>query len=236
MIACVYALTPRRPTLPPLRGVAGERLRPVTSGGVTAIVGELRRRRAPSRSTLVQYDRVIRTVATRLPSVLPARFGTCFDDLDELHHVLRSRQHTLRRSLAHIRNRSQMTVRIVGAGGASAAREASVAARAGEAAGARGARKGTGRVGGRGTTYLRQRAAAAAREREIPGFDPVRAAVRRWIRDERVEKHPAIASVYHLVPRGSAEAYRQAVVRAASAAGLQVVVTGPWPPYAFAEM
>lgn len=230
MIACVYALTPRRPTLPPLRGVAGERLRPVTSGRVTAIVGELRRRRAPSRATLVQYDQVIRRVATRLPSVLPARFGTCFDDLDELHHVLRSRQHTLRRSLAHIRNRSQMTVRIVGAGGSS---RASGVTGAGNASGA-------GRAGRasrqRGRTYLHQRAAAAAREREIPGFDAVRAAVRRWIRDERVEKHPAIASVYHLVPRGSAEAYRRAVMRAASAAGLQIVVTGPWPPYAFADL
>lgn len=230
MIACVYALTPRRPTLPPVRGVAGERLRPVTSGGVTAIVGQLRRRRAPSREALVQYEHVIRRLSTRLPSVLPARFGTCFDDLDELHSVLQSRQRMLRRSLAHVRNRAQMTMRIVGAGEARGAGKVREAGRAGEAS------KDVGGGGERGRIYLRQRAAAAAREREIPGFDPVRAAVKRWIRDERVERRPTITSVYHLVPRGSAEAYRLAAMRAASAAGLQVVVTGPWPPYAFADL
>lgn len=226
MIACVYALTPRRSTLPPVRGVAGERLRPVTSGGVTAIVGEIRRRRAPSHATLVQYDDVIRRLAARLPSVLPARFGTCFKDLDELQDVLRLRQRPLSRALAHVRNRSQMTVRIVDASGASTA---SGAAGASEATGA------SALGGARGRAYLRQRALAAAREREIQGFEPVRDAVRRWIRDERVEKRQGIASVYHLVPRSAAEGYRNALVRAASAAGLQVVVSGPWPPYAFAD-
>jgi hypothetical protein len=217
-------LTPRRSTLPPVRGLAGERLRPVTCGGVTAIVGDMRRRRTPSPATLVQYDDVIRTLAARLPSVLPARFGTCFNDLDELHDVLQLRQRPLSRALAHVRNRSQMTVRIMEAG------RAGKVSRVSTAGGSGGAR------GGRGRAYLRQRALAAEREREIQAFEPVRDAVRRWIRDERVEKRQGIASVYHLVPRSAADGYRKALIRAASAAGLQVVVSGPWPPYAFAEL
>ncbi len=86
-----------------------------------------------------------------------------------------------------------------------------------------------------GAAYLRERAAAAAREREVPAFEPIRDAVRRWIRDQRVEKREGVASVYHLVPRASADAYRVAAERAAADNGLRVVVTGPFPPYAFAD-
>ena len=124
-----------------------------------------------------------------------------------------------------------MTVRIV---------EASVAGGASGAGQAGGAAGVVGRVprsgpGVTGTEYLRTRAAAAAREREVAGFEPIRSAVRRWIRDERVEKHARIASVYHLIPRASAESYRIAASRVAATTGTHSVISGPWPPYAFAE-
>jgi hypothetical protein len=85
-----------------------------------------------------------------------------------------------------------------------------------------------------GADYLRARAAEAARARAVDGFEPVRLAADRWLRDERVEKLAGIATVYHLVPRGSVHAYRVAVERAAAGAGLRVAISGPWPPYAFA--
>jgi hypothetical protein len=50
-----------------------------------------------------------------------------------------------------------------------------------------------------------------------------------------VEKRASIATVYHLVPRASAGAYRRALARAAAAEGVRVVISGPWPPYAFAD-
>jgi hypothetical protein len=55
----------------------------------------------------------------------------------------------------------------------------------------------------------------------------------RWVRDERVEHRGEVSSVYHLIPRASTEAYRRAVQTSADAAGLRVIVSGPWPPYAF---
>jgi hypothetical protein len=82
-----------------------------------------------------------------------------------------------------------------------------------------------------GTSYLRSR----QRERAVPAFTPVRAAVRRWVREERVEKHHGVASIYHLVPRGSVERYRSALERAAQDAGLRMIASGPFPPYAFAD-
>ena len=73
----------------------------------------------------------------------------------------------------------------------------------------------------------------------IPGAEPLRTAVARWVRAERVERHDRgrlAGSLYHLIPRGSAAAYRRAVERAALDERLTIVVSGPWPPYAFADL
>ena len=141
----------------------------------------------------------------------------------------------MRGALAHVRNRAQMTVRIIDTGSLP-----------GPLRGTRPTTSGYGRAGpaeggpagptrGPGTRYLRSRAVATAREKEVAGFDPVRAAVARWLRDERVDRRDRIATVYHLIPRASAEAYHRAIVRAAVRAGLRVIVSGPWPAYAFAD-
>jgi hypothetical protein len=53
------------------------------------------------------------------------------------------------------------------------------------------------------------------------------------VRDERVEHRAGVSSVYHLIPRGSIESYRKALQASAAAAGVRLVVSGPWPPYAF---
>ena len=82
-----------------------------------------------------------------------------------------------------------------------------------------------------GAEYLRSR----AREQAVPELDPIRPAIRKWIRDERVERRGGVASVYHLVPRQSAAAYRAALSRAGKEHGTRVLVTGPWPAYAFAS-
>jgi hypothetical protein len=86
-----------------------------------------------------------------------------------------------------------------------------------------------------GSEYLRSRARAAGSAGDIPQFEPLRAAVRRWVRDERVEQHGGIATVYHLVPRGSVEAYRRAIERKARDTSARLLVSGPWPAYAFSD-
>ncbi len=214
---CVYALA-----LPPdaritTRGVAGERLRAVTVGRVAAIVGEVARPSATTDADLRKYDRVLRALSAETPALVPVRFQTCVQDLVELTFILESRQETLRTTLKAVRGRVQMTIRLVHAAARATPERATAA------------------VSGPGAGYLRARAAAAERERDIPGFDPVRAAVRRWVRDERVEKRGDVASVYHLVPRGQAQRYRATAEHAARDAGLRVMVSGPFPPYAFSS-
>ena len=242
MTLCVYALVPRprrRSTQPlRIRGMEAERLRLSGAGAVQAVTGILRRVPAASPDALRRYDRTLHALASSLPALLPARFGTCFDDAGELEFVLQSRAEPLQRALAHVRGRAQMTVRVVGLAEArtpvpGTAGPVGEAARTVSRPGGRDAS--ASRAGGSGSRYLRARAEAAARERQVPGFAPVRRTVERWIRDERVEKRGSMATVYHLVPRATADAYRGRVERAAAAAGLQVIVTGPWPPYAFAR-
>ena len=239
MTLCVYALTgsaaglkPRRDEPAPrvsVRGLAGERLRLVRESSLAAVVGDLSAAPRPSAENLRRYDQTMGRLAQSVPALLPARFGTCFESPEELRFVLRSRAATLRGALARVRRRAQMTVRIVDRGPlpgplrgtrptTSESREA-----------------GSGPARGPGATYLHDRAVASARERQVEGFEPVRDAVAKWLRDERVERRGGLVTVYHLIPRASAEQYRRTLTRAAAAAGFRVVVSGPWPAYAFAD-
>ena len=72
-----------------------------------------------------------------------------------------------------------------------------------------------------------------------PALDPVRRALGKLIRAERVEPHtapPLVATVHHLVDRGDAEAYRTRVTAMlASGEAPLLAVRGPFPPYAFAS-
>ena len=67
---------------------------------------------------------------------------------------------------------------------------------------------------------------------------PLRPVLDRFVTTERVDRHdapPLVASVYHLLSRGEADAYTEAVERAASALhDVRITVSGPWAPYAFA--
>jgi hypothetical protein len=211
----VYALALRPDRRLSLTGLAGERLRALTVGRVTAIVGELARPPKPTSTTLRKYSQVVQSLSERLPALLPARFGTCVQDLIELTFILQSRQQPLLRNLRDVRGRVQMTGRIIRSPTTNGRVPLSHAS------------------ADSGAAYLRARAAAVASEKEVAGFGPVRAAVRRWVRDERVEKQGPVASVYHLVPRGQAEKYRRTLEDAARKAGLRLTVSGPWPPYAF---
>jgi len=222
---CVYALASRQTSPITLRGIADEGLHAVHVGALDAIVGRVPAIPAPTDRTLRRYADVITALWRRTPALLPARFGTSADDLDALRVMVRTREPALRRGLRSVRNRAQMTVRLVTP--PDVGRDVS------------GSRHGPDKVRRTlkqnpqmsGTEYLRARREA----RGVPAFDPLRVSVKRWMREERVEKHDRIASIYHLVPIGSAERYRAALEQAAREAGVALIVSGPFPPYAFAD-
>jgi hypothetical protein len=206
---CVYALASRLSGALNVSGIAGEPLQAIHVGRLDAIVGRVRAAPKPTDRNLRRYGETMSVLWRRTPALLPARFGTSARDVDDLRAMVRARERVIRSRLRAVRRRAQMTIRLVTpqSDPPPAIERAS------------------------GTSYLRSR----QREQAVPGFTPLRAAVRRWIREERVEKRPGVASIYHLVPRGSVERYRSALVRAAQEAGVRMIASGPFPPYAFAD-
>jgi alkylated DNA nucleotide flippase Atl1 len=183
-------------------------------GAIAAIVGDGPAPRSTA-STLRRHDRTLRELAARFPAILPARFGTALSE-DELLFILSSRRASLARTLSSVHGRVQMTIRVMTRGG----EEPPPGHPLGSAAS--------------GRDYLIGKARDAAAARNVAGFEPIRKAVARLIKDERVDQRVGVASIYHLIPRGSVEAYRRGIREAARAAGIRLVVSGPWPPYAFA--
>jgi hypothetical protein len=205
----VYALASPAPRSR-IRGIAGEPLRAVTVARVTAIVADVRRSPRPTRDQARRFDAVMRRLAAVAPSLLPVRFGTVVGE-EELAFILKSRGPALLAALRHVRNRVQMTTRVFDVESHLPNPES--------------------RIPRSGAEYLRQRAARA----RVAELDPLRGAVRRWVRDERVETRGRIVTLHHLVPRTSADAYRRALERAAGEQRRRVIMSGPHPAYAFAE-
>jgi len=229
VIVCVYALiTPSR--LPRrVKGVAGEPLRAMTVDGIVAVVGEVRRPPAASTRNLRRFASIIESIAGGASAILPARFGSTFTDVTELMLVLRSRRGSIRERLRAVRGRAQMTIRLVSeseSGDASCASQSQVTPRA---------RVRLEHNPTQGTRYLQEQLAKMRTAREIPELAPVRAAVQRLVREERVERRRSIATVHHLIPRAAAGRYGAAVARTAAENGVRLTVSGPWAPYAFAE-
>lgn len=229
MILCVYALVSSSRPVQRLTGIAGEPLRAISFDRVIAIVGYVRQRPAASARNLRQYAAVIESIAARAPAILPVRFGTTFDDLEELTLVLRSRGSALRQRVGAVRGRTQMTIRLVSES------ESGDASRASQSRAARRARVRLERRATQGTQYLQQRLALLRTAREVPELAPIRPAIRRFVKDERVERRGGVATVHHLIPRAMAERYRTAVTGAAAESGVGLIVSGPFAPYAFAD-
>lgn len=218
-ILYLYALVDGEPCGSLGDGIAGEPLRLLPRGGVSAVAGALPARPNPDRETLERQDAVVRRLAERFGAILPARFGEAFADETALAGRLDPREREIAAALALVRGCVQMTLRVFGE--PEPAPEPDTAA------------------GGPGTRHL----AARRRQREwahsLPEIDPLRAALRPLLRAERIERHgapgPLVGTAYHLIPRAQAGAYLEALESARGRiGGRRVAATGPWPPYAFA--
>ena len=189
------------------RGALDEPLRVVAVAGLELVCGAP----APelSADALRAHEAAVRRVADACDACLPARFGAGAGDERELLRWAEARAPELREALWLVRGREQMTVRVLGS-----AAPAQVEA------------------GGPGTQYLEQRRRALA----VPELDGVRSALSPLIRAERIERHEEpglIASVYHLIDRGSASRYRE-IAGSASIPGIRLALSGPWPAWSFA--
>jgi hypothetical protein len=187
-------------------GARGERVRILRVGTLEAVCGE-----PPpplSEDALRAHEAAVRRIAEAAQACLPARFGASAADEASLNAALSAREAEMAGALALVEGREQMTLRV------------------------HGDPTDLPLGGGPGTRYLEAR----RRSRSLPELAPLRTALSGLTRAERIERHGEpglLASVYHLIDRGSAQAYRE-VVEGTRLDGLRVTFSGPWPAWSFA--
>lgn len=250
----VYAIVadPAADVLAGLTGVGGEQVRLVTGGGLGAVTGSVDagafgeaalERRLAEPAELEQIVRahhhVLGTLAAACPT-LPLRLATVYLDDGAVRALLAERTEEFTATLRWLSGRTECGVKVWVEPGRLAAR----GSEAGDDAPANGA-------AGAGAAYLRRRRAdLAAREdgwqRATALSDDIHtglsalavAARRHRTHDAEASTGPArmILNGAYLIDREQVTAFAaaaEAVARARGAASLEV--TGPWPPYSFAE-
>jgi hypothetical protein len=195
--------------------IEGRRIDIVPAGEVFAAVESnitpADRRSDISEAALREQHAIVVALARRFDAILPARFGSSVD-VKTLEHTLTMNRSEIRRAFALVTGREQITVRIVGA------------------------RRDTPADWSSGGAYLRSRM-AASRPTLSPTVRALKRAVKPLVRAERLE--PARGNIrvtlHHLIERGRVRAYRAAVRDAVAVPSAEhVVISGPWPPFAFA--
>lgn len=218
----LYAVLREEPAGALGRGLGGEPLRLVRCGRLMAVAGPVDKAPAIDATSLRSHDLTVRRLAGLVNAVLPVRFCTLVDDETALAELLAPRSAELGEALELVAGREQMTLRLYGERPLGAGTAAEPAAP----------------DGGPGTRYLAERLRQARRLQAAPEVAALRRALGALVAAERVERHdapPLLASLYHLVERGTSAPYLAALDRARTELGSVVArSSGPWPPYAFA--
>lgn len=213
-------------------GLGGRPLRRLDEGPLTAVVsdhpGPNRARAVPATAAASEYDRTIRRLMEH-EAILPARFGSLLDDELALRALLRSRREELLSRLGCVRGAVEIGLRAAWRPGAdgtpgSVSRPASVSGPDSVAG------------SGSGSAYLRERVEARRRARRVADdLDPLTAVARSARRALVPAPGTAVLDAY-LVDRERLDEFVALVERLDSRLdGVDVVCTGPWPPYSFAE-
>lgn len=233
----LYALADA-PVDAPLLGMQGETIQFVPIGDVMAAIGVVDAHPEVTADTLAAQDRVVRALHERVAALLPSRFGTGMPDEATLVRTVSPRGREIARRLDVVRGCEQMTLRVLE--GAKSARglsrrssEATTSRAKADARGAEGAQG----AGSPGTRYLQERARAAALPPALTTLIAAAASLQRGARVESGRHEGVIGTIYHLITRGRADQYREVIERAAKdLVDTRVVISGPSPAYAFAEL
>lgn len=250
-------------TVPSVRGVAAEAVRALTEGALTAIVGSVDARQfspeALARNledldwlaeTARAHDAVIAAMAASGQPIVPVRLATLFSADDGVREMLRSRSDYFHTALNAVNGRTEWGVKAYVAPEALAdspdlwpdePRQAGT-----QQAGAAQAPKGA------GSAYLmRRRAQLVARRSAESAAEVWAQQIHNRLRPLSAASrlHPAqdprltgrrdwmILNAAYLVDRERTGQFQDLVEQlAAGRPGLDVQLTGPWPPYSFAAV
>jgi hypothetical protein len=216
----LYALVSQCPGERIGRGLAGEPLKLMRCGRIVAVVGEMDEAPVLSAAVLKAQDAIVRRLFKKVDSLLPARFGRCFDSATELTAAIDRSRGQLADRLRLVTGAVQMTVRAYNANRRTRpAADPSVS---------------LGRGSGAGARYLSRRSRMAG----LPELARLEEVVGPMVRVRRQVRHgtpPLTATIYDLIPKKDAARYLKAVRLAGRrTAGVRFVASGPHPPYAFA--
>lgn len=205
----VYALAERG--LPRTVRVLGHTLHVVPVGKLDAVLERHHSPVDPTTEALEKQHAIVVRLAERAQALLPARFGSLTTE-SALARSVSGREPELLESLARVRGRRQMTIRVFGEADPEG-QEATPAQS--------------------GTEFLKSRQARA--HYQPPEVAVIREALGPLVAAERVEsgQRGLRVAIFHLVATTNVDAYR---TRAASIRldPYPVTVSGPFPAFAFA--
>jgi hypothetical protein len=198
----------------PLRAAA-RRIEFTPLGGIHAAI---EKRESPpdlTETALREQHQIVVALWRVCDPILPVRFGAWLEK-DELKSVVASRMQLLRAGFDLVRNKEQMTIRIFRH---VVPQDEPVRSRSS------------------GVAYLED-LRNAARPQTSALAEAIRGAVNGLARGERVEgpRGRLQTTMHHLIERGRSHEYQERIDRVAlpAEAAEAPVVSGPWPPFAFA--
>jgi Gas vesicle synthesis protein GvpL/GvpF len=219
----------RRPFL--LEGIQGVNGAPVLSypsGEFAVVVSEYDRTADGGEKledkTVLEHARVV-SVCFRNGTVLPFRFGTIFDSDDALRQAVRTNRRAFGMSVARLRGKAEMHLKVLVKDGSLRAAMADVVL--------------PDTVGGDYLIKLREKA-SKDRERQTKArglavqvhkmFNPLE----EEISCKRVNTDGMMIDIAHLIDSKSVEKYQNRYSTAAKQLkNCELVLSGPWPPYHF---
>lgn len=203
----LYAVVDELAGLPDAPGIDGAPLKRRRAGDFELVVSEHPGEVEPTEDAVLAHARVVEELLPLAGAVLPARFGVGFEDGASLERAVADRAAALKESLERVRGRVEVGVRVVGDSTAPPAET--------------------------GREYLE------ARQRELAAIDALHeslaaralAATRGNSRGQLV-----MSGAYLVDPAGIPEFQKAVGALQSEHPQLTFALTGPWPPYSFAEV
>ncbi|HYV11220.1 MAG TPA: GvpL/GvpF family gas vesicle protein [Pyrinomonadaceae bacterium] len=178
-----------------------------------------------NRKNALAHHEVVRSI-TEQTTPLPARFGTVVT-IEQLRNYVSIHQQAIKAKFAHVRGGVEMTVRMIHSIDANTSQEPENA-------------------GGPGTAFLLDKRreilrdeAGAAQKGQLSAW--LREKLGDLIKEEKISVTPSdtviLARADHLIERVNVQEYRTKMAKAVvERPETRFMVSGPWPPYSFANI
>jgi Gas vesicle synthesis protein GvpL/GvpF len=208
----LYAIAEAVEALPPVAGIHGAPIRRLTIEDVDLVVSEHDGLPPAGEEAVLAHARVVEHVVACSDAVLPVRFGRAFADDRALEEAVSRQLGALKAALTRVRGCVELGVRVVGR-----ERSPSLPAESGRAY---------------MEARLVDREATAKLAREL--HEPLERLARSSTSTVSATPRLMLSAAYLVAP-DDVEAFRTRVGELEAAhRDLEIVCTGPWPPYSFA--